>query len=188
MRKLVIAVGTTAAILGLVTPPAAAEHQASASPSTIGPLFTVTIPGRWFPPTQRFIPRHWGNGDREFNGNGPDVFATATLVGVGTNELRVRLFMDAVETKWDWTEARGNGEWLLYQAPVGQCVRSVSLGRTEELSYRDTDHAADVFGQQVVGSFVRTWDVMGDTPGDEAGTETGAAVFTHTFTADVQPC
>ncbi len=185
MRKLLLCFGTASLVLGALAVPAAASAAESGSPGTQA---TVTIPERRIPVDNRFIPPHV-RGDREFDGHGPNVFGSATLVGVGTSRLSIRLFMEAVETTSDWTTARGSSPlYLIYVAPTGQCIKSVSVGTYEEIRYLDNDHAADVFNNQVVGSFVRQWNFMGDTGGDEAGTRTGVAITTRSFQANVQPC
>jgi hypothetical protein len=148
----------------------------------------VTIPARSIPAEGRFIPPHT-DGDREFNGHGPNVYALATLIGVGTGRLYVRLWMRATETTSDWTEAEGYSPYyLIYIAPAGQCVRSVSRGIHDEVRYRDTDHDVDTMTGQIVGSFVRSYSFVGDIVGEEAGTRTGMAIGTYSFTADVRAC
>ncbi len=118
------------------------------------------------------------------------MFATADLVGVGTNKLSVRLFMDAREPVDDFTRARGTSpDYLIYVAPPGQCIFHVPpRGTHDELRYRDNDHDDDRFDRQVPGSFVHQWRVVGDTEGDDAGVDTGVAVGTFTLTLDVGPC
>ncbi|SRR6266496_3241291 len=184
MRKLMIGIGLMAILLGVVNAPSAA-----AAPSgSAGALGLVGISSKRIPASGYFIPPRVA-GDADFAGNGPDFFASTRLFGVGTGELRVQLFVDATETRSDFTRARGlSSRPLIYQAPAGQCVVSVSVGDYDELTYRDTDHAEDVFAGQVSGSFVATWFAVGDTTGDEAGTKTGAAVQTFAMTANVQPC
>jgi hypothetical protein len=177
-----------AAVVGLSVAPSAVASPGSAGQEGVGTLAAVVIPVKRIPVDNLFIPPRIG-GDDEFNGHGPDVFANATLVGVGTNRLRVRIFMDAIETRSDFTHVRGTSpEFLIYVAPAGQCVRSVSRGTYEEIRYRDTDHDVDVFAGQVTDSFVRDWSFVGDIDGSEAGTRTGAALTTFSFVADVQPC
>ena len=186
MRKLAIGAALTAVALGvLVAPSAAAAPPGS---DEVGTFVSVTIPARVIPAANRFIPPRVG-GDADFNGNGPDVLAQARLLGVGGNQLRVQIFMDAIETIADFTHARGtSASILIYAAPPGQCVRSVNRGTFEEIRYRDSNHAADNLPGQVAGSFVSGWSFVGDTTGNEAGTETGAALSTFSFTADVQLC
>ncbi|MEU8413127.1 hypothetical protein AB0C24_10075 [Amycolatopsis japonica] len=97
--------------------------------------------------------------------------------------------MTAVETTKDFTRASGcSGVVLLYRAPVGECIHSVSRGTFDELRYVDTDHAVDVFAGRISGSFVQSWEAVGDTKGNEAGTKTGVSVFTHNLTVTSAPC
>lgn len=183
MRKLMIGIGLMAVLLGVVTAPSAA-----AEPADVGTNALVTISATRIPASGFFIPPRIG-GDADFNGNGPDVFGSSRLFGVGTRQLRVQIFLDATETVSDFTRARGlSSRILIYEAPVGQCVVSVSRGDYDEITFRDTDHAVDNFTGQVSGSFVSGWSIVGDTTGNEAGTETGAAVTTFAMTANVQPC
>jgi hypothetical protein len=180
MRKIIIVAGLAALLLGGAAVPAASADA--------GTLALVSIPARRIPVDNRFIPPRVG-GDAEFNGHGPDVLARGTLTGVGTSRLSVLIFMDAIETTSDFTHVRGTSQpFLIYVAPPGQCVVSVSRGTFDELRYRDNDHGVDTFPGQVTNSFVREWSIVGDTSGDEAGTETGAALSTFTFTANVQAC
>lgn len=189
-RRTVICVGLATVTLGVLATPSAAQEVKPTTAPAAGPAAVVTIPARRIPTDFRFVPPHVA-GDREFNGNGPDVFARAFLNGVVSHRrnLTVTLCMDAVETKPDRTRANGcSPEHLIYQAPLGQCIRSASRGVYDELRYRDTDHALDVFGGQVVGSFVSRWEAMGDTDGSEAGTRTGVSIFTSTFTVTTGAC
>jgi hypothetical protein len=185
MRKLMIGAGVTAVALGVLVAPSAA----AAPTGSVGTLANVTIPARAIPAANRFIPPKVGPGDAEFDGNGPDVVAQAFLHGVGTNQLSVQIFMDAIETIQDFTHARGfSPEFLIYVAPPGQCVRSVNLSTFDEIRYRDRTTNPDNFSGQIAGSFVQEWSLEGDTRGNEAGTRTGAALVTFDLIADVQPC
>ncbi|WP_152546789.1 hypothetical protein [Amycolatopsis orientalis] len=188
MRKSVISIGAVAAVAGLSVAPSASASPGSVGQGKAGTFASVVIPAKRIPVDNRFIPPRVG-GDDEFNGHGPDVFANSTLEGVGTNRLRVRIFMDAIETRADFTHVRGTSpDFLIYVAPAGQCVQSVSRGGYEEIRYRDTDHAVDVFAGQVTDSFVSEWSFVGDTNSSEAGTRTGVALTTFSFVANVQPC
>jgi hypothetical protein len=183
MRKLMIGMGLMALLLGGVAAPSAA-----AAPSDVGVLRVVTIGAKQLPTSNYFIPPRV-SGDADFNGNGPDVFASTRLFGVGTRTLRVQIFMDATETVSDFTRARGLSSMMtIFEANAGECVVSVNRGQYDEVTYRDTDHDQDFFTGQVTGSFVSGWFIIGDTTGNEAGTETGAIIQTNSMTADVQPC
>lgn len=187
MRKLVVSFATIALTVGALAAPSEAVSGKPAKPP-VGTLAIVPIFDRPLPAVNKFIPPHT-RGDKEYKGHGPDVHAEARLNGVGTNSLVVRLFMKAVETKSDWTTAEGHSPFFtIYVAPPGQCIRSVNVGTFDEIDYRDTDHAEDSFPGQTMGSFVATYFFIGDTSGDEAGTETGMAILTKPFTADVGAC
>jgi len=183
MRKLMIGIGLTALLFSVVTVPSAA-----AEPSDVGILRTVTIGAKRVPTSGFFIPRRIA-GDTDFAGNGPDVLTSTRLFGVGTRTLRVQLFMRATETKSDFTQVEElSALQTIFEANQGECVVSVSLGQYDEVNYRDTDHARDDYPNQVTGSFVQRWYIVGDTSGPEAGTETGAIIDTRSMTANVQPC
>lgn len=190
MRKLLLGLGLMALLVsGVGVPSAAAAPVESARDA--GPLATVILAPRRVPAAGYFVPPRVG-GDTDFAGHGPRVTARATLLGVNTRQLRVRLFMDAIETVQDLTHVRGDsvplGDYLIYDAGVGQCVRGVSRGTGDELQYTDTDHSEDLFVGQVQDSFVRLWRAVGDTAGPEAGTRTGVAVETFELSLNVQPC
>jgi hypothetical protein len=185
---LAIGIGLMAILAGGVASPTAAVASESAE---VGPLATVIVAARRVPAASYFIPPRVG-GDTDFAGHGPRIDARATLLGVGTRQLRVRLYMDAIETQQDLTHVRGDsatfGDYLVYDAGAGQCVRGVSRGDRDQLPYVDNDHPEDVFPGQVQDSFVRQWHSVGDTSGPEAGTRTGVAVDTFELSLNVQPC
>ncbi len=182
-RRITAGVGLTAVTLGLLVTPAAAAPDVSVSA-------VATVPSaRIYPPGPIFRPPRVGTGDADFAGHGPDVVADATLIGIGTRNLYVELGMTAVETRSDFTRVSGDsGLVLLYRALAGWCVQGVSHGTFDELRYVDTDHSVDGFTGQISGSFVQSWEVVGDTSGTEAGSETGASIFTHNLTVTSTPC
>jgi hypothetical protein len=192
-RRALIGLGVAAVALGVTAAPAAAGQASAggAKPAAAAPSLAVavSIPARRIPVTGVYVPPRVGSGDADFAGHGPNLLADARLNGIGSNRLSVTIFVDATETESDFTHARGTSpQFVIYVAPTGQCIVSVNRGTFDELQYRDTDHDVDVFGGQVVGSFVQQWRAVGDTAGNEAGTRTGAAISTFTFTATVQPC
>jgi hypothetical protein len=180
-----IAIGLMAVTSGLFAVPATAAPASPAKPAAAAPLATVSIPARRIPADWYLPP--WIGGDREFDGNGPRVTASATLL-VASRSLNVRLFMDAIETKSDWTHARGSRDFLIYVPPSGQCITSVSRGVHDEIQYTDTDTTVDTFPGQVVGSFVNSYSFIGDTAGDDAGVDTSFHINTFTFSVTIQAC
>lgn len=129
----------------------------------------------------------FGFGDEDFAGHGPDIFTSAEFrIGLQSpRNLHVFLCMEAEETRLDFTRVSECRFFLIFQAPPGECVVDVRrdelqpIGYRDELKYRDTNHDLDTFDGQVYDSFVQKWEVTGDTPGNEAKTETGVDLFTH---------
>lgn len=133
-----------------------------------------------FPPMLSFyVPPHTG-GDREFKGHGPVMTITVDLMVVNDNELYAAVYIDALETKRDWTHASGTAHQFVYRAPR----RIISVGPPThfEHTYTDTDHARDVFTFPPQSSAVKMLTCVGDTSGDEAGTRTGCEVELHPIT------
>ncbi len=188
MRKLLIGLGMIAVMLSLFAVPSTAAAAGPAKPAA-GVQATVSLPSTRFPAAGRFIPPHVGNGDREFDGHGPVVVARARLLVIGGNRLVVRLYMHATETTSDHTEAEGeSNEFPFYNAPAGQCIKSLSRADFDELNYTDTDTDVDSFPGQVVNSFVHNFGVRGDTVGDDAGIRTGFAIATRSMTLTTGAC
>ena len=123
-------------------------------------------------PTPKFVPSHVG-GDRDFGGHGPQVSVSATISVQNQTEIWARLWMQAKETKSDWTEVHGSTNFMIYRhdRPIAEIVSATHA----QASYTDTDHADDELtlgANDLVARFVCT----GDTGGNEAGTRTGVVV------------
>ena len=118
-----------------------------------------------------YTPPHT-RGDRDFDGNGPDMTTRVNLINKG-NRVDAEIFLEAKETKRDWTTASGTTTVTLYTADPGWEIENI-VGPTESsYAYRDNDHALDRFP----GSGpVRTYTFMGDGPGDDAGVHTRVEV------------
>jgi len=151
------------------------------------PLFSesdvITREGRIYIPSLnlgKYIPPHTG-GDRDFHGNGPRVTVRANLYLKRVNnidQLWLSVYMQARETKSDWTEARGTRQYWLLQTSSFCLVGSDNYS---SFSYTDTDHSDDsfFFGN---GELVRKLIITGDTKGNEAGSRTGVTVITNGIT------
>jgi len=182
----VIGIGLAAVLFGLSTIPATAAPASPAKSAAAALLASESIPARRIP-VDWFTPPLIG-GDREFDGHGPRVFVTADLI-LASRSLRVRLSMDAIETTSDFTHAFGlSPDYLIYVPPTGQCIASVSRTTHDELTYTDTDHDVDNFPGQVVGSFVKSYSIVGDTSGDDAGVDTRFHINTFSFTVTIRAC
>lgn len=118
-------------------------------------------------------------GDHEFDGNGPDIDASVTLSVQGSgaeNRVVATIYMDARETKSDWTEAQGSKTVTLYTAPPGMKIEKIVGGPVSTYHYRDTNHTIDRFGGGA-GEPVSQWEFMGDgTTSQDAGGDTHVTV------------
>jgi hypothetical protein len=130
----------------------------------------VVQAGPW---TVTFVPPHVGSGDREFDGNGPRVNSVITLLP-SPGILQAQVYMRAIETKSDWTEAAGSQIFELYRPPAGWAIADVPGTRQVAHSYTDSNHDDDSFS--LGGGPVARLVYVGDTDGDEAGTRTKVTV------------
>ncbi|MDJ1470491.1 hypothetical protein [Xanthocytophaga flava] len=119
-----------------------------------------------------FMPPHIGSGDREFDGNGPDIYCTVKLENQG-NRVDAVIYMSAKETEDDWTEARGTQKSTIYQADPGWQITEIIGPVESSYSYRDNDHELDKFAGT---GPVQTYTFMGDGKGDDVGSNTNVTV------------
>lgn len=120
-----------------------------------------------------FRPPHV-KGDRDFDGNGPNVYVRVNLRNLGTRvEAQVR--MTAAETESDWTTASGRATYPLYTPEPGWVVDQIIGPMEDSFSYRDGSQGNDLFGRGPDGPVSR-YDFVGDTDGDEAGVKTQVTV------------
>lgn len=126
---------------------------------------TKTVPFKGEPIT--FTPPHVGSGDNDFVGHGPKITTRLTL-SVKGDGVDFSLFMDARETKSDWTEVSGKKSGTFYTPEHGWKVESVTPDHSEDsFTYSDGDH-------QPVTRYPGSGPVayikyIGDTEGDDVG-------------------
>lgn len=130
-----------------------------------------------------FTPPHTGMGDREYAGHGPEVWATARWELVG-DQVSVRLWMKAQETRSDWTTAEGVRVEPYYTAPPGWRIERVVGDVESSAHYVDTDHNLDRVGGGPSGP-VKEFVFRGDRRGDDAGTYTGVDVYFNPLTVEL---
>jgi len=126
-------------------------------------------------PITRECPSHV-DGDKEFDGHGPDVQAWAQLRIEENKKIYVDYFLQARETQDDWTTARGRWSKLLWTAGTGQYIVRINSDMRSETSYTDTDHVLDhpsIFG----GNLVNKFEIMGDTGGNDVSNCTRDDVY-----------
>lgn len=124
--------------------------------------------------TMPYTPPHT-RGDRDFSGNGPEVWATGEWINKGTH-VDFRLWMKAKETKSDWTTAEGTHTIEAYfPAPSGYRIDSIVGNTKSSIHYVDTDHNDDQQGGGPSGP-VKRFTFRGDRSGDDAGSYTSVNV------------
>jgi PKD repeat protein len=108
-------------------------------------------------------------GDCEFSGNGPDVWLWANLsLAANDTKLQVEIIMHAMETRSNWSEARGEWVYEVYEAPPGwKITRILTTPVSCQEQYEDTDHAYVENGCTWV-----TFNSKGDTNGDDICNDT----------------
>ena len=118
-----------------------------------------------------YAPPKAGNGDPEFNGNGPRVRINA-LANATADRISVRLTMNARETKKDWTEVNGSTEYPIYKAPAGSAIDRLASAAESHLSVvedgntdRNTPHQVNLG----LGGLLQYVRIVGDTGGDDVG-------------------
>lgn len=120
---------------------------------------TVSIPSIF-----DFCPKHV-RGDREFKGHGPRVTAEAKLYHDQSN-LYVQIYLNAIETKKDWTQAEGSYVKVIFSAPYGYKIHRYSPTYSS-LSYTDKGHGIDYRTPTSGDHLVKRFDVMGDRKGKD---------------------
>ena len=122
------------------------------------------------PGTRIFIPPHT-NGDKEYSGNGPKVTCWVRLSLINNNtQVQSKIYMHARETKSDWTTASGTDSHIIYTAPTGKRISRIVTSPYDSITYTDTNHGVDTFPRGNGGP-VRQFEFIGDTSGDDAGTD-----------------
>lgn len=121
------------------------------------------------PDTDKLFPNHT-EGDREFDGHGPDVNMSATLEIVNAREVWVRINYYLRETTPDWSTASGAWNFKVFTASGDKKILSIESSSFSNASYRDTDHSIDI--PSVSGGLVSQFLSKGDTGGNDIGNNT----------------
>ncbi len=130
-----------------------------------------------------FTPQHT-QGDKEFFGFGPEIWATAEWIKED-KQVKFKLWMKALQTKPDIalpfakskppTKAEGTHLISYYKAPSGWRIESIESDTKSSAHYVDTDHNEDRQGAGPNGP-VKEFVFRGDKKGDDAGSYTGVDV------------
>ena len=111
-------------------------------------------------------------GDAEFDGHGPSVNASVTLLNYGSSVV-AKVYMKAAETQSDWTTGEGTKYFTLYTADPGKHIESIVGSTYASYSYIDSNHDMDEFPGT---GPVRKFSFMGDGSGDDVGYHTRVEV------------
>jgi hypothetical protein len=115
-----------------------------------------------------YKPPRYGKGDSEFGGHGPEITCNASLINYH-DHISVHIFMDAIETVKDFSEARGETEQVIYNAPPNMIIETIVTPSNAYFHYIDSNHTDDDLGSS---GFIAKAVFVGDTEGDEVGTRT----------------
>jgi hypothetical protein len=151
--------------------------------------------------TRFYVPPFKSGGDKDFHGNGPLVRVTCQLmISADRKQLIAVVYMQAKETKDNWTTAEGTQTIPVFICNPSQTIQSIN-GTTGfskmDITVLDNNGHDDQFilpngavavthaqnsGWGVVNGFhhesgVELVRIVGDTNGDEAGTRTGVEIF-----------
>ncbi len=130
---------------------------------------------RFTPSPITFVPNNHTRGDRDFDGNGPNVTGHVTLVTTrhaspsAVNVAKIRVHMQARETESDWTTVSGTNDFLVYSFPRGFRLlqRVTPSALRSDFSYTDNNHEKDTVrpGEGPARRLV----ITGDTDEDDVG-------------------
>jgi hypothetical protein len=121
------------------------------------------------PPQLFFHPPHRG-GDREFKGHGPAINIVANATKVGDRQIVTQVYMDAMETKKDYTHFSGWSDrqvvFSVDDAYPGWRIVGIVSDQTSSLTVLDDNHAFSTHGPDT-GRLVQRFTVHGDQKGDD---------------------
>lgn len=97
--------------------------------------------------TTALVPTAVLQGDREFNGNGPDVRSSVTLrIADDRRSIYADVYFHAKETTHDWSETEARWSRKVWQACPGQRVLGIRSPVTSEVAFRSVKGGFQIFG------------------------------------------
>ncbi len=83
------------------------------------------------------VPTNHKRGDREFGGNGPDIYTKVDLrVGAGGQDILADIHFRAQETKADWSTVEGRFTRKVFTAPAGKKIDRIVSPVTSVVKFR----------------------------------------------------
>ena len=167
---LLLATGLVSANIIVSTKDAIARYRNSAC--TREEIIPNAHFGRYIPPY-----RSSNRGDQDFKGHGPDIEVDVRIYPDRSRKrLLASVSMIAVETRPDWTTARGWEEREIFFTKSGWEISDILSDTRSQYRYTDNDHADDVFTLSS-GELVRQFRFIGDRKGGDAGVSTSVWVY-----------
>ena len=136
-------------------------------PTTIGP----------------YCPKQLLGGDREFSGNGPEIWASIELKIIDGKHIDAYVMLHARETKSDWSETKGSWVKRLYSVPNNYTtIAALESGKFSEVHFTSrpgpsvfspvgiTDLGRGSRGEEPTAKddgLVSRWNIVGDTSGGD---------------------
>jgi hypothetical protein len=132
-------------------------------------------------PSVSYIPPKVGSGDADFSGHGPIVNLYVSLNPLSSRNLTLEIYMSADEGQPDYTRAEGTKlvEGFI-SLPSGYTYYDDYASMSSSGNYVDSNHSPDTVYPDTSDGPVNYFVVVGDTPGNEAGTETMVTVYFNT--------
>jgi len=112
-------------------------------------------------------PVHIG-GDREFYGHGPVVTIRCEAFIVNDRKIYVSVYFHAIETTPNWTEGLFEDRFEIYDAPNGKKINQITSSIRSHAEYVDYNQLFD-YPNITNGNLVQSFQVMGDTGGNDFG-------------------
>jgi len=126
------------------------------------------VPHEFIPdPIYDICPEHIG-GDREFYGHGPKVTIRCEAFIVNDRKIYVSVYFHAIETTPNWTEGLFEGNFEIYDAPNGKKINQITSSIRSHAEYVDYNQLFD-YPNITNGNLVQSFQVMGDTGGNDFG-------------------
>ncbi|HWB75166.1 MAG TPA: hypothetical protein VG755_09420 [Nannocystaceae bacterium] len=114
----------TTLVLGSVGLAALMPTPALAAPTTLDVQPTNIV--------EQLVPTKVYEGDREFDGHGPDITTTVNVrISDDGRKLLARVYFKARETQADWSTTKAEWERTVYTAPAGKTITRV-IGAVED--------------------------------------------------------
>jgi hypothetical protein len=179
------------------------ERAELASRTATMPREPVADSVRTFTPraTDWLCPSRVVAGDREFDGHGPEIWASAELE-IRDSRLEAVLTMRARETQHDWSETRGT--WRIPVSPSGMRILEVLSDKHSDTHVISSPAGFQILGPggplgnalarpPIVGGLVQEFQIVGDTGGpdisddDNCGDDTRMRVIFNPIRVKVLP-